>query len=470
MPLASEWVVARNFLTLGAGEAVSRLIAFAAAVYLARTLGAASYGIISVAAAVMLYLVRLTDSGMELGLGVREIAVHPERAGVIAASMLTFRLLVAVALTIALGSFGFALLPQPDGAVLAVYGLTLIAAGINSRWVHLGLERSAHMAVARVAGELTMVALVLLSVRGAQDVTKAPLAQFFGDLVGALLLLWWLRRLGVRLAFRLDPAVVRPLVRRAAPLIMASLLGLAVFNGDMIFLRVFHGSAAVGYYAAAYTLISFLINIGVTYSYSLLPAMTRLGGAAQRQDLYHTAMAHVFAAAFPAAVGGYLLAPQVVELIFGAAYRPAVPALQILIWSIPLSTIRDVPRMALLASGREDRVVLTNMWSAACGILLYLLLIPRYGLMGAAAATITTEALRLIIATAYSRREGLHAARLARFWRAGAAGAVMAGVLLALPSAALWMRVALGVLGYLAALALFGGIRFRQRGLPVLDV
>jgi O-antigen/teichoic acid export membrane protein len=43
---------------------------------------------------------------------------------------------------------------------------------------------------------------------------------------------------------------------------MGSLLGLAVFNGDTNFLRVLHGSAVVGYYAAAYTLISFLINIG----------------------------------------------------------------------------------------------------------------------------------------------------------------------------------------------------------------
>ena len=212
--LASEWVVARNFLTLGAGEARPRLIAFAAAVYLARTLGAASYGII-VAAAVMLYLVRLTDSGMELGLGVREVAAHPEHAGVIAASMLTC-LLVAVALTIALAIVGFALLPQPDGAVLAVYGFTLIAAGINSRWVHVGLERSAHAAVARVAGELMMLVLVLLSVRGerrdqgaARAIRWRPPRCAPPALVAAPA-----RR---ALAFRLDLAVVRPLVRRAAP-------------------------------------------------------------------------------------------------------------------------------------------------------------------------------------------------------------------------------------------------------------
>jgi O-antigen/teichoic acid export membrane protein len=328
--------------------------------------------------------------------------------------------------------------------------------------------------MARVAGELTTVALVLLSVRGARDVTRAPLATFVGDLVGALLLLWWLRRLGGRqlggrLAPRLDPAVVRPLVRRAAPLVMGALLGLAVFNADTIFLRVFHDSIAVGYYAAAYTLISFLTNVGIAYSYSLLPAITRLGGPA-RQALYQTAMAHIFAAAFPATVGGYLLAPQLIELVFGAAYQPAAPALQILIWSIPLATIRDVPVMALIASGREDCVVRTNLWAAACGAVLYVALIPRYALAGAAGATVATEALRLIVAAIYARREGFRVASLGRFWRSGVAGGVMAGVLLTAPSSAVWARVALGALGYLAALALVGGIRFRRRGPPVLDV
>ena len=126
--------------------------------------------------------------------------------------------------------------------------------------------------------------------------------------------------------------------------------------------------------------------------------------------------------------------------------------------------------MALMASGREDRVVQTNLWAAVCGAVLYLVLIPRYALVGAAAATIATEALRLIVAATYARLEGFRVAGLGRFWRAGAAGAIMAGVLLAVPSSALWMRVALGGLGYLAALALFGGIRFRGRRLPVLDV
>ena len=68
--------VGQRFLTLGAGEIVSRLFAFAATVYLARTLGASVYGIIAAATTVMLYLAFVADCGIEM-LGVREVAEHP---------------------------------------------------------------------------------------------------------------------------------------------------------------------------------------------------------------------------------------------------------------------------------------------------------------------------------------------------------------------------------------------------------
>src|SRR5690606_28349872 len=101
-------------------------------------------------------------------------------------------------------------LRQPDGAVLALYGLTLVMVGGSTRWIHLGLERTRFAAVSRIVGELTMVVLVLLLVRGPADVTRVPLAQFLGDSLAALLLLAALRRSGIRLPVRLRRAVALP--------------------------------------------------------------------------------------------------------------------------------------------------------------------------------------------------------------------------------------------------------------------
>ncbi|MEP7324700.1 MAG: oligosaccharide flippase family protein, partial [Gemmatimonadota bacterium] len=79
----SDKTVGRNFLALGAGEAAARLVAFGATIYLARTLGPGSYGVIGLALAVTLYFTYLADCGIET-LGVREIAADPSRVATLA--------------------------------------------------------------------------------------------------------------------------------------------------------------------------------------------------------------------------------------------------------------------------------------------------------------------------------------------------------------------------------------------------
>jgi O-antigen/teichoic acid export membrane protein len=153
-PLRSERVVTRNFMALGAGEAASRLIAFTATVYIARSLGPSLFGAIGVVGAILLYFNRVVDGGLELGLGVREVAAAPESLDRLVPSLLTVRLALAVGLAALLAVVGTLWLPQPEGALLAVYGLTLLPAGASTRWVHLGFDRSRLIATALILGQV----------------------------------------------------------------------------------------------------------------------------------------------------------------------------------------------------------------------------------------------------------------------------------------------------------------------------
>jgi O-antigen/teichoic acid export membrane protein len=465
-----EKTVQRNFFALGAGEAIARLIAFAATVYLARTLGPGAYGVIGLATAVLLYFTYLADCGIET-LGVREIAADPSRATTLAPAVLSLRLTVAFLLAIVLVIAGLTVLPQPDGAILAVYGLTLLGVGANTRWIHLGLEDAPRVAMARIAGESTMVLLVILLVRSAGDLAKVPLAQFTGDLLAMLLLALWLRRRGIALPLRWDRAAAAPVLRRAFPLVLHALLGLMIYNSDLIFLRAFWTPADVGQYVAAYTLISFLLNLGIAYSQSLLPTLTRLAPEPTRQRaLYQTSMAQVFAAAFPIAVGGFLLAPEIVGFVFGPGYEASTTALQVLLWTIPVAFYRNVPQMALIAAGRQDRVLRITFVSAMLNLALNILVIPRYGMVGAAVATLGTEVFRTLLALAFARKEGFAFPHPSRLWRTILAGAGMAGALILVNPEWLWLGVGGGGLVYLLILALVGGIQVRGGGFPSLTV
>ena len=466
-----EHQVARNFLALGSGEALARLIGFAATVYIARTLGATSYGIVGFSFAVYLYLARIADCGMEHGLGIREIAADPRNIDWLAPSLMGVRMLSSLMLVLAVVTLSILIIPEPDGSVLATTGLLLLATGGNTRWIHLGLERTRFASLARAGGQVVMVVLVVSLVRGPGDLARVPLAQFIGDMLAGLMLAGWLSRRGHAIAIRIDWARVAPLLRRAASLVGSGLLGLVVYNSDLLFLRVFWGATDVGYYAAAYVLVSFLINLGTAYHQSLLPTLTRL--APQPRDeyrLYHTAMAHVFAVTLPIAIGGYFLAPHIIAFVFGTAYGASAPALQLLVWSVPFLLARGVSKVALMARQREHQVLRSEMWATAINIGLNVFLIPRYGIMGAALSTVFTEAARWGILLALARREGFRETSVSRFWRSGVAGLMMAGLMIIFPPTNIWLGMLMGAVAYIAILTIVRGIRFRRGALPQLTV
>ncbi|HEY7029060.1 MAG TPA: flippase [Gemmatimonadales bacterium] len=462
--------MARNFLALGGGEVAARVISFGATVYLARTLGAAGYGIIAVAMAIMLYLTYLTDCGVEV-LGVREVAAAPAQVGKLVPPVLSLRLAVAATTVLIVAVLGLTVLPQPDGAVLAGYSLILLAVGGNTRWVHLGLERAGFAALARAAGEATMLIIVLVLLRDAGDLGRVPLAQFTGDMLAAILLGWGLSRVGHRLIMRWDLGEASPVVRQGSWLAANAIVGLLIYNSDLIFLRIFRTPQEVGRYAAAYTLISFLLNLGVTYGQSLLPTFTRLNpDPAEQRSLYHAAMAQVYAGAMPLAVGGSLVAGGLLLLVFGPQFITAATALVILLWSIPVAFFRNVPQTALIAAGRQEWVFRFTLISAVLNLVLNLAVIPRWGMLGAALATLGTEIVRTTITLRGAVRAGFPLPSPGKFWRASIATVAMAAVLLVFRPGPVVASIFLGALTYCAVLILAGGIRLRRGMLPELTL
>jgi O-antigen/teichoic acid export membrane protein len=101
---------------------------------------------------------------------------------------------------------------------------------------------------------------------------------------------------------------------------------------------------------------------------------------------------------------------------------------------------------------------------------LNVLLIPRYGMVGAGIATVATEAVRLVIALVYVRTHGFQLRNLTLFGRVSLAGVAMTALLLVSRPAGLWIGLPLGAAAYLAALVSVGGVRLRRGELPMLKL
>jgi len=154
--------------------------------------------------------------------------------------------------------------------------MTLIPLALSTRWVMTGLDRTVVSGMARTTGELVVFVAVVLAVRSGTDLWRMPFAQFTGDMVAAIIVGAALVRLGIPFAVRWNNAVISPLlVRHVTPYVGSTLLGIVLFNADILFLRLYRDAATVGLYASAYALLSFLLNIGGMYALTLIPALTR---------------------------------------------------------------------------------------------------------------------------------------------------------------------------------------------------
>ncbi len=462
--------VGRRFLTLGVGEVSSRLFAFVASVYVARTLGASVYGVVAAATTVMLYLAFVADCGIDM-LGVREVAEHPAALPETLPPILGARLLVSAALIAITVPAALLLLPKPDGPVLAVYSVTLITVALGTRWVHLGLEQAANASWARVLNEVTAAACVLLFVHTPADLLRVPMAQVIGETLGAIFLFRTLPAAVRTFRIELRPGVITPLLRRSWTVVLHGLLGLAIFNSDFLFLRTMQGSEAVGYYAAAYTLISFSQNLGVAYTMSLIPSITRVRtDAVATRALFDGAMAQVMAGGLPVAIGGVLVAGPLVALIYGAGYAASVRPLQLLLLVIPVALLRNVAQGVLLANERPDLMLRTAAWAAGANVLLNVLLIPRWGMEGAAVATLATEGGRTILALRYSAQLGLPMTPVRRFVKIMLAATVMGGCVYLVADRSVFVSIPVGVVAYVGVLLALGIIRWRGGAMPVITL
>ncbi len=463
--------VARAFIALASGEAAARVVAFVGTMYLARTLGPEGYGAIGFAVAVLLYLARFADGGLELGVGVREAAGPRERLAQLLSSVLTLRASIAFGVAVVTAAVALLVLPAIEGQLVALYAIALVAGGLTTRWAHIGLGAAGRVATARLVSELVALAFLLIAVRSPEHVLRVPFAQAIAEWLVVLILFALLGRSGLRVRPTFDLALAAPVVRSGWRLMFASLLGLAIYNADLLFLRALHGRQSVGYYAAAYVFVTFFLSVAIAYGLSLMPALRQAWqDAVRRRALLDSAMTHVVLLGLPIAVGVSYVAPGVISLVLGADYTPAVTPLRLLIWSVLPAALCEVATVALIAAGREGDVMRVYAWTLAVATVLNLALIPRFGITGAAIATVVAEVARLLVALHAAARAGYVLGGVARWWRPAVATSLMAALLAALRPSTLPVAIALGATAYAVGLVATGALRIRRSALPALSV
>ena len=188
------------------------------------------------------------------------------------------------------------------------------------------------------------------------------------------------------------------LLRRAFPFALAGLFAALQIRLSILLLENLATTADVGAFAAANRFVEAARLVPNAFFGALLPALATL--AAQPDALHHTfrrSMLGLSAFGLAAGVGISLLAPWLVTSTYGEGFAPAVPVLQVLVWSLVFNVLRGGRTLYWYALGREMQVNVVNGAVILLQIALSLALIPPLGAVGAALGMIAVEAAALAL-------------------------------------------------------------------------
>jgi O-antigen/teichoic acid export membrane protein len=183
-------------------------------------------------------------------------------------------------------------------------------------------------------------------------------------------------------------------MREAWPLFINQLLQGLFFKVDALLLPGLAGDAAAGVYAAAYKVSE---GAGIVSSSLTLALFPRLSKTADLTSAYRLALRVLLQIALPLAAAIAILSEPIVGLVGGRDYLPdSAVALTILICYLPLSYVNGLTQYILIAAGKQR--LLTGAFAAALvfNVAANLVLIPRFGYIGAAWVTVASELVLLV--------------------------------------------------------------------------
>ncbi len=242
--------------------------------------------------------------------------------------------------------------------------------------------------VSVVAGQfLCRVTLAVLFVAGlGWGVTGVLLAvALTGVVFGAVLSLYELRR-GLELPAW---AHVRALLGFALPLFPGGLCFFVLHHGDRFFLRTYASAADVGVYGLGYKLAMLVTTFGLGPVYMVWSArMYAVAKQPDAPDRFGEAFTRILAWFLLVGLGVCLFAPDAIAILGGEGYAAAAWMVPPVVLACAFQAAATFMDGGLFITRRTGRKLLVTALAAGVTLILYAVLIPLGGSMGAAWATL----------------------------------------------------------------------------------
>lgn len=379
---------------------VQSLLSLIVTMLTARYLGPSNYGLINYAAAIVAFVAPIA----QLGLGsiqVQELVNYPEEEGVITGTTLILSLMSAIVCSIGVVSFA-AIANRGELEtiiVCALYTIVLFfqSAELMQYWYQAKYISKYASIASLIAFFVITVYKVILLVKG-MGIYWFAIANSIDYIIITFALVFIYHKLGGK-KLEFSRAVAKRMLAKSKYYIIANMM-IAIFSQtDRIMLKQMVDSTSTGLYSAAATCAGLANFVYVAIVDSFRPMIFESYNKSKELFKKNTIRLYsiIIYLSIVECIVVTIFSKLIIRIIYGSVYIDASGALIIIAWYTIFAYIGSVRNVWILANEKQKWIWQINLAGAIANVILNFLLIPIWGINGAAVASLATQIFANII-------------------------------------------------------------------------
>lgn len=386
--------VAKNATWIIACRVVQAVFALIINMLTARYLGPSNFGLITYASSLVAFVLPIS----QLGFGnilVQETVNNPDREGKTLGTSIFLSLCSSICCIV--GIIAFASVANYDEPVTILvcllYSFILIfqALDLMQYWFQ-AKYLSKYTSIVSLCAYLVVSAYKIYLLASAKSVYWFAVSNAFDyALISISIIVIYHRLGGQKLSFSKE--LGKEMFNRSKHYILSSMMVTVFAQTDKIMIKLMIGEEATGYYGAAVACAGMTSFVFSAIIDSFRPSIFE--GQKISKDVFQHRLTMLYSIIIYISLAQSLvmtiLAGVIIHILYGAAYAPAVGALQIVVWYTTFSYMGSVRNIWILANNKQHYLWRINLIGALANIVINAILIPIIGIYGAAIASLITQ-------------------------------------------------------------------------------
>ncbi len=391
-------IVLGNFISLTTLQGISYILPLVVLPYLIRVIGMEKFGLIAFASSFVQYFMILTDYGFSLSATktISLIGEHKQKLNEVFSSVMTVKLMFAAASFLILGAILFFVTKfRNDWLVYVLSFGSVVGSTLFPMWFFQGKEKMSYISAVNVSGGLIYALCIFLFIKSPRDFLLVPIFNSLLSIISGVLGLYIVyKKFQVKFILQKYSTIKQEL--KTGWDIFISILSINAYTTSRVFaVGLLTNNIITGYYSLAEKIANYIQTFPMdSFTRAVFPRISNVFAKNRQRAVaimyrIQDGITLGFVISLPIA---FFLAPWIIQLTCGVVYNEVVTSLRLLLAAVFFVGANNFKVQFLLVCGKQDLYAKIHIGAALIGLPLIFVLIYYFSYVGAAFATVLTEA------------------------------------------------------------------------------